>query len=225
MVSEIEYERWNHWPVNWTAVMVGALSALALGTVCSLIGVAVSITNLSPDARIVTMRDLTVSAMVLGVCGAFFSFVVGGWSAGKIAGILHSESAMLHGAIVWLVVLPAVLILSAVGAGAYSGSWYAGLGGSSIYEKAPYTLESPALSAAPSGVEQARYDATVAEYQRRITEWNAGTAAATRSAALLALTALLTSLMGAVIGGWMASGEPMSIGYRRTNRQRTSAPI
>ena len=40
-----------------------------------------------------------------------------------------------------------------------------------------------------------------------------------RNGALGALTALLVSLMGSVIGGWMASGEPMTVAT--TTRQRT----
>jgi hypothetical protein len=36
-----------------------------------------------------------------------------------------------------------------------------------------------------------------------------------RNAALGGVTALLLGLAGAVVGGWLASGEPMSIRYRR----------
>ena len=36
-----------------------------------------------------------------------------------------------------------------------------------------------------------------------------------RNSALGAVTALLLGLMGAVLGGWMASGEPMTLTYRR----------
>ena len=37
-------------------------------------------------------------------------------------------------------------------------------------------------------------------------------------AALGALTALLLGLVGSVIGGWMASGEPMTFTHYRTRR-------
>ena len=37
-----------------------------------------------------------------------------------------------------------------------------------------------------------------------------------RNSALGALTALLLGLVGSVIGGWMASGEPMTLTYHRT---------
>ena len=41
-------------------------------------------------------------------------------------------------------------------------------------------------------------------------------AAMARNGALGALSALLLGLVGAVIGGWMASGEPMTLTYYRT---------
>jgi len=44
-------------------------------------------------------------------------------------------------------------------------------------------------------------------------------AAILRNEALAALTAILVGLMGAVIGGWLASGEPMSVThYRQRDR-------
>jgi anti-sigma factor RsiW len=36
-----------------------------------------------------------------------------------------------------------------------------------------------------------------------------------RNSAVGAVTALLIGLMGSLIGGWLASGEPMSLTYRR----------
>jgi uncharacterized membrane protein YeaQ/YmgE (transglycosylase-associated protein family) len=39
-----------------------------------------------------------------------------------------------------------------------------------------------------------------------------------RNAALGALTAMLLGLVGAVVGGWMASGEPMTLTHYRTRK-------
>jgi hypothetical protein len=47
-------------------------------------------------------------------------------------------------------------------------------------------------------------------------------AAAVRNTALATVTALLLGLVGSVLGGWMASGEPMSWTY---NRRRTLGEI
>lgn len=216
MATEQEFIVWKHWPINWSAIAVGVLTALALGVVFSLIGLALGAYHLSPDYRVVDVKKIHWATMVLGVCGAFFAFVVAGWAAGKIAGILYSETAMLYGAIVWLAVIPLLALFSTLGVAGYAGSWYAGLNNATWAVQAPYVLDRPSLSLAPTDNERARYDAAFAEYQRKVERWNAETPVATRNAALLALTALVVSLLGSVLGGWMASGEPMSWRYDRS---------
>jgi hypothetical protein len=136
-----------------------------------------------------------VAALVFAVIGSFFSFVVGGWVAGKINGFRHAETDMLHGAIVWLVAVPLLVVLGAVGAGSLFGGWYAGLAGIPVW-------------ATPTNVAA---DPTAA--------------AAARNAALLAVTALLIGLVGSVLGGWLASGEAMSLRLRsRSTRVAVTTP-
>ncbi|HMH57455.1 MAG TPA: hypothetical protein VK535_14450, partial [Gemmatimonadales bacterium] len=120
---------------------------------------------------------------VFSVGGAFFAFVAGGWAAARIAGIRRSEPAILHGAIVWLVTLPLLLALAAVGISGHWGGWYGGLAGM------------PAWAAA-----------TPADPELAI---------ATRNNALATAVALLLGLVGGVLGGWMASGEPMTFTHHR----------
>lgn len=213
--SEAQYERWRHWPVNWSAIAVGSLSALALSMVFVLAAVAVGANEITPEHRIVDMRKVGFAVMAFSVLGSFFAFAVGGWVAGKIAGVLHSEPAMLHGAIVWLTAIPILSLFSAVGAGGYAGSWYTGLSSPRFAgDSVPFQRPDPLT---PSATEQQRaeYDADWAKYRRDIAAWNADTPRAIRSGALCAVSALFIGLIGSVLGGWMASGEPMSLRYRR----------
>jgi hypothetical protein len=183
-----------HWPVNWTSIWVGMLSALAVALIISLIGAALGAHQLGPSSRIARWGDVGIGALVFAVFGAFFSFVVGGWVAGKINGYRRAETDMLHGAIVWLVAVPVLIVLAALGGGTLFGAWFGGLGMTS-----PWAANAPAVA-------------------------DAAAAAAARNAALGALTALLIGLVGSVIGGWMASGEPMSLtGYRTRPTARRSA--
>src|SRR4051812_47765324 len=99
---EAQHERWAHVHVNWTAAWVGALAAFSLALIIGLIGIAVGAHLLGPEHRIADPRKLGLGALIFGVCGAFFALALGGWCAGKMAGVLHSEPAMVHGAIVWL---------------------------------------------------------------------------------------------------------------------------
>ena len=171
-------ETWVAWGVNWSAVWVGALAALTAALIFGLIGTAVGATSVEKFSSFTTITRIEV-AMV--ICSAFFSFVIGGWVAGKISGARHAEPAILHGAIAWLVATPLLVVLLAAGAGSAFGGWYGGL------------IVSPfgaAAAAAPSPE-------------------------VVRGTALAALTSLLVGLIGSVIGGWMASGEPMTFTYYR----------
>jgi len=182
---------WRPWPV-WSAVWVGALSALAVGLVIGLIGYAIGAHQLTAP-RTTTFGNVRLVTTIFSVAGAFFAFVVGGWVAGRILGARRAEPAILHGVVAWLVTVPVMLLLGAVGATAMWGGWYGGL------------VASPAWMATPP---------TTPEI-----------AAAVRNGALASVAALLLGLVGSVIGGWMASGEPMRLGhYRRRNLDELERP-
>jgi hypothetical protein len=181
---------WIRWPVAWTAIWVGALSALAVGLIIGLVGFALGAHEVS---RYVDWKKVHLITLVFDVAGAFFAYVAGGWVAGRIAGIRRSEPAMLHGAIVWLLTIPFLLVLASLGGLTHFGGWYGGLAGT------------PAWSAVAST------DPYLAE--------------ATRNNALATAVALLLGLVGSVIGGWMASGEPMTFTHYRTRGRVADATL
>ena len=189
---EREFESgWRPWPV-WSAVWVGALSALAVGLVIGLIGYAIGAHQLTAP-RTTTFSNARLITTVFSVAGAFFAFVVGGWVTGRILGARRAEPAILHAVIAWLITVPVMLLLGAAGATAMWGGWYGGL------------VASPAWMATPP---------TTPEI-----------AAAVRNGALASVAALLLGLVGSVIGGWMASGEPMMLGhYRRRDVDELERP-
>ena len=180
------------WPVCWSAIWAGALTAFALALIFGLIGTGIGAHQIGK--KMVNVHDLSFWGLVFSVVGAFFSFVAGGWVAASIAGFRRAEDAALHGALAWLVALPLVLVLGALGAASFLGTWYSGLAG------APVWASSSNVTADPNA------------------------AAIARNSAIGAVTALLLGLVGAVIGGWWASGEPMSLTYRRVQREVTERP-
>src|SRR5512132_2972503 len=94
-------ERGVKWPVDWSAVWVGALVALGVALVFGLAGIALGAYKVG--VQVTSWSDFSVSALIFSVFGAFLAFVAGGWSGCKIAGFRRSDKAMLHGGIVWTV--------------------------------------------------------------------------------------------------------------------------
>jgi hypothetical protein len=172
---------WVIWPVSWSAVWVGALTALALGLLIGLVGFAL---GANEAAQYVDWKKLHLIGLVFSVIGAFFGYVGGGWVAARIAGRVRSEPAILHGAIVWLLTIPMLLILASLGSVGHMGGWYGG------------------LSAIPALTAEAPADPNAA--------------IALRNNSLATAVALLIGLIGAVLGAWMASGEPMTFTHYRT---------
>src|SRR4029434_6198422 len=101
------------WPVSWSAVWIGTLSAIALALIFGLVGTAVGAHRVGHPFA--SWKDVGFLALVWSVFGAFLSFVLGGWVATKVAGFRQSETGMLHGAIVWLVAVPILLVLVSLG--------------------------------------------------------------------------------------------------------------
>jgi hypothetical protein len=160
-----------------------------------LIGLIGSAVGAHETSRYVDWKKVRFIGLVFSVAGAFFAFVVGGWVSARIAGIRRSEPAILHGAIVWLLALPILVVLIALGGAGHYGGWYGGLSGSPAWS-----------TAVPAAV-----DPEVAK--------------GLRNTAMATVTALLVGLIGAVVGGWMASGEPMTFSHHRTRHLETHRTV
>jgi len=178
------------WPVDWSAVWVGALSAVVVSLIIALIGIAIGMHSMAAT-RIVRWKEFGFGSLIFSVLGAFLAFAVGGWVAGRISGYRWSEPAILHGAIAWLVGVSLIVTFGTLGTTAF-GPWYRGLGGFRV----------PTVTAAPVEDPDA--------------------ARAARNAALGGVAAILLGLAGATIGGWMASGEPMTLTHHRSRERRAA---
>jgi hypothetical protein len=162
------------------------VGALAALAIALLIGLLGFAVGAHEVAKAAPVKNVRMVTLVFSIAGAFFAFVVGGWVAARIAGIRRAEPAMLHGSIVWLLTIPMLLVLGGIGGLHYFGGWYAGLVGTPTWAPTAAVAVDPAI------------------------------AAAARNAAFTTLVTLLLGLVGAVLGGWMASGEPMSLRYYRS---------
>jgi len=177
-------DRWIAWPVYWSPVILGAMVAVVATVLFGLIGTAIGAHKAGTEGRITTWSGVGFAGLAYAVIASFFSFVIGAWSAVRIAGIRRSEPAILHGAIAWVVAVFVMFVIAGLSGAIFNG-WYTSL--------AP----TPAVPAVPGSP----VDPNVA--------------IAARNGALAAAAALLMGLMGSVIGAWMASGEPMTVGSYR----------
>ena len=169
------------WTVSWSGIWIGAFTSVVSVAILGFIGTAIGAHAASNAGRVTNFNGVGIGALAFAILAAFLAFVIGGWISARIAGWRDAPTAALHGAITWVVGMFLILGLAAFGAAFMSG-WFAGL--------APAPIGAPAAPGQP-------------------VDPNAALAA--RNAALAAATAMLTGLAGGVIGGWIASDQPMTI--------------
>jgi len=126
-VERVRVEKFFPWPLCWSAVWVGTLAAIALALIIGLVAIAVGAHRAGGSFG--TWREVTFLGMAFSILGSFLAFALGGWVAAKVAGVRRSETAILHGAIAWLVAVPLLVVLASMGAASYFGGWYGGLAG------------------------------------------------------------------------------------------------
>ena len=134
------------WSLSWSAVWVGTLAAIALALIFGLVGIAAGAHRVGQPLG--AWHDMSFLALTWSVFGAFISFVVGGWVAAKVGGFRRSETAMLHGAIAWLIAVPILVAMASLGAAAHLGAWYSGLAGTPVWAAAAATQDPNAALAA-----------------------------------------------------------------------------
>lgn len=206
-IKTIEHVKWVQWPINWSAVIAGSLATLALLMVFGLIGISIGAHLWGLSRVVLEWKTLAWLGLLFNVGGVFFAFAGGGWVACRLAGARYSEYGMIQGAMVWLVTLPLLVFCAAQGAGTFMGSWLGGLASNHpAWSYDQDSASSPARTATITAVDPAaKAKATTFE--------ETAAAKATRNAALGVVAALLLGLMGCVLGGWLASGEAMTLSH------------
>lgn len=188
------------WDASWTGWHL-SWGSVFVGALAGLVAavlfslVAVAIgAHKAVDDRILKWADLGPVTIIVSVFGAFLASVIGAWVAAKMSGARRAEPAILHGVAAWLVSMGIVLLFAALSGANTLGGGY--LGGLT-----------PPGAPVPAGAPV-----------------DPNTAIAIRNAAVGSILGILIGLMGAVVGGWFASGEPMNVNYYRTRNTGFGRP-
>ena len=188
---------WTGWHLAWGAVWTGALAMLVAGAAFSLIAVAVGAQK-AVNPGVLKWADVGFWTIAFSVFGAFLASAIGAWVAGRMSGARLAEPAILHGVVAWLVLMGIVMFFAALaGAHTYAGGYLGNL--------TPPGAPAPTTGGAV----------------------DPNAAIAIRNAALGSVLGILIGLMGAVVGAWVASGEPLGsfAHYRRTDRWTTTGDV
>jgi len=92
--------------LSWGAVIAGSLIAIMIQLSFNLLGIAVGATSISPENDDpASPKSLATGAAVWVGLSTLISLFIGGWLAARFAGYPNEVDGLLHGVVVWAVVM------------------------------------------------------------------------------------------------------------------------
>lgn len=134
--------------VSWGAVLAGVVTTLAIQILFSVLGLGLGSGTIDPLQEQDPTRGIATGAAIWFVVMSLFALFVGGYVAGRLAGVPRRVDSALHGFLAWgLATLLGVYLLTSAVGGLLSGAL--GLVGRSV------TLAGAGLAAAAPGAAEA----------------------------------------------------------------------
>lgn len=101
-----EYSRETYYPggfkrISWGAVFAGTIVAIMVSLVLGLLGIGIGAATINPMSEQQPAQGLGMGAAIWWAITTLIAFFVGGYVAGRLAGVARRIDAMLHGIVTW----------------------------------------------------------------------------------------------------------------------------
>lgn len=107
--------------VSWGAILAGAVIAMAIMFLLTLLGVAVGAAAIDPGLDANPIAGVPISSGIFLIVAQLLSLGVGGYVAARLAGIPLKPASMLHGAAVWAIATFGLLYMATSTVGNIAG--------------------------------------------------------------------------------------------------------
>src|SRR5215469_10559082 len=87
--------------ISWSSSLAGVTAAIAVQLLLNLLGVGIGAATINPQQSQQPGHGLAVGAAIWFVVSSIVSLFVGGWVAGRLAGIPNRQDGALHGFVTW----------------------------------------------------------------------------------------------------------------------------
>lgn len=103
--------------ISWGAVLAGVVVALGVQLMLSLLGIGIGFGTIDPNTEANPMAGLGTGAVIWWAISMLISLFVGGWVAGRLAGMPTAFESILHGILTWslFMLLTFYLLTTAIG--------------------------------------------------------------------------------------------------------------
>ncbi|HLS28676.1 MAG TPA: hypothetical protein VK041_08505 [Opitutales bacterium] len=121
----------NRRRISWGAIIAGTIAALAVQLLLTLLGLSIGMWAIDPSAGQEGFQGLGMGAAIWGLASFIIALFVGGWIAGRMAGLESKFDGLLEGFMVWgLVTVVTFMLLTTAISGIVGGA--AGLAGDAL---------------------------------------------------------------------------------------------
>jgi len=107
--------------VSWSSIFAGVTAAIAVQLLLNLLGVGVGAATINPQQGQQPGQGLAIGAAIWFVFSSIISLFVGGWIAGRLAGIPNKRDGALHGFVTWALASLALFYLLSTAVGGLLG--------------------------------------------------------------------------------------------------------
>lgn len=206
------------WRLSWSAVIAGALLAIAVHIVLGLVGAALGFAAAPADSK-----GLGAGAAAWALLTPFVASLVGAWVACRMAAAEDQATGNLHGVVVWGIGLIAgALFLTGTLA---SGAMTAGTAASGNAGAAQRALRGDTTASARGAAAPDRGTPASAQARARGEDAARAAAAASGAGALASVAGLLGALAGSGLSRRRREGRGWSISLLRRGEHGHGAPM
>lgn len=212
---------------SWGAIFAGTVVVLATQLLLSMLGIGIGASTINPLTEQNPVSGLGTGAAIWFGISTLISLFLGGWVAGRLAGVPLKTDSMLHGLLTWglSTLLTFYLLTSAIG-GLLGGTARAVGGVASTATQGAATAASGAagqpqimgqvrgaINKATNQAEQLKDQAqsNAPELQARARQAGDTAASGTSKAAWATFAILLLGAIAAVLGGQKATPRDLSV--------------
>jgi hypothetical protein len=193
--------------VSWGAIAAGAVFALVLQLLLSMLGAGIGLSTVDPlRGDTPSAESFGMGAVIWWVVAGLISAYLGGWLAGKLSGFLHAGDRSWHGLLAWAVSTLVTAYVLGSAAGSLTGGVASTLGG------AASTATSAAADAASDNPDRAGQAAQSAQSAAQAAREKMASPEAQQEARRLAdetakntSRAMLWSFLALVLGALLAT--------------------
>jgi len=142
--------------ISWSAVLAGAVVALAIHAGLSTLGIGIGAAAIDPQNRKHPADGVSTTLLVWMLLSGLIALFAGGWVSGRLAGTVPFDST-IHGIIMWSFATLLLLVLATTSAGMIFGGMFRLLGaGVSAAGNAASAAGGAAASVAPQVAQLAK---------------------------------------------------------------------